>query len=340
MKKEFKPRVKATRINIAFVLLIMVFAITSNAQPVQDSTLNNLVHAPDYKTAEWGKLEETTKTGKGKQQLLLIAGDGFDVSIYDDFIRQFKKQYTIHAVTLPGYGKTHAPPMPPAGTSYGEQSWTMNAVTAIANHIQENKLNKPVVIGQNAFSTQVALRLALNHPDQVGGIIILGGRAKFIIPGPPNAPQYSVKSLAAYVDNNTAPKWFKTVTRTTWNQGTLKPQLFSVDSVMAHKYWAESYNYPLPVMIRYTCEFFASDYTLEFDKLTCPVMVLRAGFNDRILSDKSFNSVKPQYIDGWDKLAANKNASLHTIENAGMLVWKDQPEKVYNLVKEFLEKVK
>ena len=68
-----------------------------------DSTQNNFALPEGYKTIELGAIPEYKKIGKGKVAMILIAGYGFDASIFDDFMKSKKSQYTMYAITLPGF---------------------------------------------------------------------------------------------------------------------------------------------------------------------------------------------------------------------------------------------
>jgi pimeloyl-ACP methyl ester carboxylesterase len=91
--------------------------------------------------------------------------------------------------------------------------------------------------------------------------------------------------------------------------------------------------------LRWVCEFFASDITLELDKIKCPVLILRATFNDKVLQAPINIYVRPQFIDSWNEaVLKNQLIIIRDIPGAAGFVWKDQPEHVYNEIKNFLDK--
>jgi pimeloyl-ACP methyl ester carboxylesterase len=323
-----------------FALLYFTgFAVCQNntGQP----TTNNLVFANGYKTGVYGAIPQYIKKGRGKQTLILIAGLGFNVSVFNDFMAANSNKYTMYAVTIAGYGTTKAPPMPPAGTSYGAQYWNKGAGEGIMKLIEKKKLQKPVIAGSYVQGSQLALRLAMDYPDKIGGVITLGGPAKFIYINPGGQPmEYPLKSTVAFIDSNSAPKWFGTINKQSFDDGNYAPEVYSLDSVTGNMLWKQVALVPLPIMIRYLCEFFASDITLELDKIKCPVLVLRAAFNTGVLQKKVNNYVKPQFIDSWGKAAA-KNALLQVkdITNAGAFIWKDNPNDTYNSIDAFMQQL-
>ncbi|HEV8285697.1 MAG TPA: alpha/beta hydrolase [Chitinophagaceae bacterium] len=332
-------RFKVTLLLLSFILFACV-AFAQN-KTISDSSVNNLVHTPGYKTSEYAAIPRFTKKGNGKQTLILIPGLGFDASVFDDFINANKKNYTMYAITVPGYGNTNAPPMPLTDSSYGDQNWSKGIIEGLMKLIKKQNLRKPVIVGHFVQGTQLALRMAIDHPDKVGSVIILGGPVKFIYIDKGEPKPYPLKAMISYIDKYTAPAWFKTMSHKKFNDGNYLPEIYSLDSTRASNLWKQSASQPLPVMVRYLCEFFASDITLELEKIKCPVLVLRATFNDKILLVPINNYVRPQFIDSWNEITL-KNPSIRVkdIQGAASFVWKDKPAEVYTEIKAFLSKPK
>ena len=101
----------------------------------QDPKLDNLVHEAGYKTAELGALGAVVERGNGPLDMVLISGFGVGASAFEGFMQRNAARYHMLAITLPGFEGTQAPPMPPAGTSYGAQSWTRAAVEGVVRQI-------------------------------------------------------------------------------------------------------------------------------------------------------------------------------------------------------------
>lgn len=131
-----------------FLFILSTSKGFSQMRPDLDTTINNLIHIPGYETSRIGELQEVKKYGYGKQNLILIPGLGFDASVFKDFMEANKANYTMYAITIPGYGKTKAPPMPVEGTSYGEQSWNKGVIQGLIKFIEKEKIQKPVIVGQ------------------------------------------------------------------------------------------------------------------------------------------------------------------------------------------------
>src|SRR5258706_4266390 len=127
----------------SILFLYCLAALGGYAQ--QKSIPDNLSHDPAYKTSEFGAIPYFIKSGRGKTTLLLIPGIGFDASVFKDFMQDNEKEYTMYAVTLPGFGTTAAPPMPDSTISYGAHTWNNSAVEGIIKLMDREKLVRPIV---------------------------------------------------------------------------------------------------------------------------------------------------------------------------------------------------
>jgi len=304
----------------------------------QDSTLDNLVHPPGYRPAEPATLGEVTVAGRGPTPLILVPGLGFSGADFQPFMAAHASEYTMYAVTLAGFGGTAAPPMPPAGTSYAEQSWIRGAEEALVRLIRERRLRQPVLVGLEGVAAQVVLRLTLEHPELVGGTVLLAGEAgRDLRPG--------LKVAAArrreLVDQVLAPKWFRTVTRATWDANMWRREVYARDTTRADAIWREVAQVPLPVMIRYLCEFLAVDLGDALPRLQRPLLVLRPGFDSVFAADTANGNALRLLRESWDGLAgATSLIDLETVPGSGMFILEDDPALSARLLAAFVARAR
>jgi len=317
---------------IILTLLWICVCIVSSAQQ------NNLVHTTGYKTSDYGAIVSYLKDGTGKSDLVLIPGLGFDASVFKDFVARNKKSFTMYSVTLPGYGNTAAPPMPDSvHASYGLQYWTNGAIEGIRKLIAKEHLRKPILVGHFAQGAQIALRMAIEMPDVIGGVIAVGAPAKFVAIVNGVVTEYPMQITVPYIDRYTGPQWFKPMSKDAFDKGNYSPEVYSLNRQTGEALWKMSAGVPLPVYVRYLCEFFASDITLDADKLRCPVLVLRTLFSPEVLGKDINNYIKPQFIDAWDRMAkANPGIIIKDILNSASFAWKDQPVEFDKAVTAFV----
>lgn len=298
----------------------------------QDPSLDNLVHPAGYETAPAGTFGRVEKRGHGSVPMVLIAGGGFSGDVFAPFIRAHEGDYTMYAVTLAGMGGTQAPPMPPAGTSYGEQTWIRGAVAALVELIEAEKLDRPVIGGHFIEGSQIGLRMAIDHPELTRGVILFAGTAVMAIPN--MAP--TLEQRIRYQDERMAPNWFKTVTLRTWNDNNFPPRSYSLDPERGEALFEQVSHGPLPVFIRYLLEFWASDISLEFGEIQRPVLVLTPGFPEAMLEDEDTKWLRLYFLDSWNGVEKYPLVQRRTIEDAAIFVWLDQPEKVSEAVSRFV----
>lgn len=302
-----------------------------------DTTRNNLAHASGYRTVPLGSLGQVVRRGSGSQDVVLIAGWGFGRDVFESFIRANEHRYRMVAVTLPGFGGTPAPPIPPHGTSYGEQTWTAAAEQALAELIARERLDHPIVIGHFIVGTQIALRLALNHPDRVGGVVVVGGTLYAPFPSRRDTTgrtPVTLEERVAGVDRFWAPRWFRFVTEETWRRGNYQPEHYSMDRARGRAFVEEAERVPLSVLIQYVCEFFASDLTLELPRLRLPVVALLPGFSPEVLADSALGMTARAFAESWRPAANYPRIKVIRVAESGVFVMDDQPEALQRAVTE------
>lgn len=306
----------------------------------QDPSLNNLIHPPDYRTSKPGELGRVKKVGNGPKEMILIPGFGFPGEIFDEFMNANKARYTMYAITLPGYGGTQAPPMPEAGTSYNEQTWTKAAEEAIAKLIVEKKIRKPVVVGHFLQGTQIALRLAIDHPDKISSVIIISGEAVRGFPSRNDPSKLAFPPLDQrinFIDKIMVPNWFKTVTKKTWDDNMFLSDDYTKDPVRGQQLWKLAAEVPVPVMARFLCEHIASDVSLEYSKIQLPVLIFMPGFPQEVIADQKRYA---RYLySSWESAkGTNKHFEFETIEDSRIFIMIDQPARLNQAIEKFVGK--
>lgn len=326
--------------------------IAQTTEPIQDPSLNNLVLPEGYKTSTLGDLGDVKKIGSGKETMILIPGWGFGAEVYHNFIEANKNKYTIYAVTLAGFGGTAAPPMPDNAT-YDQQTWINGATNGILNIIKKEKLIKPIIVAHFNISTQVALNLALDHPDQIGKIVLLAGIPyRYYRPFSDTSWGKEARFTAAertnLVNQYWAPAWYKTVTKKTWDSGNHTPEEYSKDSATGKILFDQSAQVSMPVMIRYLLEFFTYDPSLRYNEIKIPTLILLPSFSDAFFNENYYSInqnisrewMKYYYLEVWNsaKEVNNPMIQFKTIRDSHVFIWYDNPKDTYKAIDDFISK--
>jgi len=340
VSKQWLPAVAVC----ALLFLILAFPDIGLSQQTcvrimkQDSTLNNLVDPPGYMTSEPGIVGNVIRGGTGSTPMILIAGAGFGGDVFQEFMDAHASDYRMFAVTIPGFGGTAAPPSPKEGTSFGEHTWTNNALAGIERLMAQEVIGDAIVVGHWLIGTQLAVRYATMHPEKVRGVILLSGTPKWNIVDTAYAKYYETHAKrVASVDGFLASGWFKTVTRETWDDNNFLPQDYAVNPVRALRLWRQAADAPLHVWVRYLCEYNAQDLCPELQNLTDPVLVLKPGL-EGLWAETGQNYMVDTYLHkSWDGCVENNpKFKMVTIPNSRACLWYDQPELVDTAIEEFL----
>jgi pimeloyl-ACP methyl ester carboxylesterase len=330
------------RLCLSVVLCLPAWpAPAQQAEAPQDPKLDNLVHEAGYKTAKLGSLGAVIERGKGPLDLVLISGFGLGASAFEGFMQRNASRYHMLAITLPGFEGTAAPPMPPASTSYGDQTWTHAASEALARLIQERKLARPVMVGHFINGTQVAARVAIDHPELTRALVLLAGSPRY---EPLEATPYWPKGLTleqkvAAVDNGLAPRWFKTVTRKTWVAGNFVASDYSVDDASGRKFADLANGPPLPVLIRYLCEFHASDIKPSLEQLKLPLLMIQPSFTEAARADAKRAYLASFFKEPWQGMFKDRpRTETLFLEDAAILLMDDRPNEVDLTIAAFLQR--
>jgi len=332
---------------------LIIYCTCVNAQAPQDSTLNNLVHPSGHKTANPNELGRIEKFGKGEQSLILIAGLGFGSAIYKDLVGKYKTAYKIYSVTPAGFGGTQAPPMPLASAKYSEMTWTNGIIEGVLKLISDEGLQKPIIISSFVTGTQVALELAIKHSDKIGKVIIIGGAPYRYFPSQASDGTYSdwekervatAKQRSAVVESYWAPKWFKTVTKETWDANMWTPDDYCKDPSLGNKFFDESASVPVQVMVRYLIEWMTYDINDRYKSITIPVLMLVPDFNTVLYSSGSTEVFPPKvYLKYFHQVpitmtekAGNPKLLVKGITDSRLFTWIDNPIDTYREIDSFI----
>jgi pimeloyl-ACP methyl ester carboxylesterase len=339
--KTHEARQRLCAVGIRAATLLLTMAVLLRAQlPVgpstHDSTLNNLQHAPGYRTSPPGTIPEIVRRGHGPVDVLLIPGWGFGARVFDKFMRANEARYRMVAVTLPGFAGTPAPRMPPDSTSYGDATWTRAAEDGILRVIDREGLRQPIVVGHFVLGTQLALRLALDHRTKIGGLVIVGGEPMRYVPSRRDStgktPMARAERVAA-MDGFMAPRFFKTVRKQTFDLNNYAAMQYARDPARAAELFSESSAVPLPVMIRYLVEYMAMDLNDEFPRLSVPTHVLMPSFDSTILADPKQAYAKTFFRDAWDSVRVrNPRITLQVVSDSRIFITEDQPQAVVEAI--------
>ena len=328
---------------VALVFCLAQGSASAQAPPGLDRSRNNTEHPNGYVPATDASAGRVEEVGTGSTTIVFIAGWGFSADVFRDFARNVGTEYTSYLVTLPGFGGTAGWPMPADSISHATTPWMRRGAAMVARAMEERSVKDAVVIGHFIVGSHVALELAQHHPTRVRGLLLVGAELSRYWPSradttgrTPSTPA----QRAASVDRFLVPQFFRFVTDSTWHANNYIAHTFSVDSARAEPLWREQAGVPLPIMIRYLSDFYATEFAPKLDSVRGPILVLQPAFTPNILADRRTPYLKAFFQDSWEPARANNNVELRTVPNAAVNIWQDQPDVFRSELRRFAARVR
>lgn len=119
------------------------------------------------------------RTGSGDRAVIFIPALASGGYIWDGVVAEVGRRYTVYTVTFAGFDG--APPTQPP--------YLDEFTRSIEELIAVEKLNKPVLVG-HSLGGFLALRVAEEIPDQIGGVMVLDMIPRY----PPSTPSESAEA--------------------------------------------------------------------------------------------------------------------------------------------------
>jgi pimeloyl-ACP methyl ester carboxylesterase len=257
--------------------------------------------------------------GTGKIPLILISDYGMDWRVWETFMERNQSRYTMYAINLPGIGGTQAPPAMPSDGFYADNLWTLNLEQGLLKLIEEKKLEKPFIVG-HSYGGHMALRMAIHHPELIGGAMTLDGTVTVHLPDQktPRLPieereNFVARTISAGERISDAPF--------------MERQKAGIKSVIENAERAEAISslmesVPKKVLLQYMGEYYAADQWAGITDLKVPVAVLVS-----LPSSGEAVAATRASRDKWSRwfMAAKKNLDLVWFENTNPIMTESAP---------------
>lgn len=236
--------------------------------------------------------------GTGPVQMILLPSAGCDWTVWDSFMTRNAQKYTMHAVTLPGFGGGPLPPAEPRET-IEKAPWLANAEAAVLQLMTEKGIEKPVIMGHQ-LGGHLALRLAAGHGDKLRAAITIEGW-----------PAYPLGDLGKVITReermnivlNQFEPWFKEMSPQMWSDQqrqmsgsfTHKPaRSAQIGEMMASQ--------PKDALGRYILEYSAADMTDLLPNIGCPTVAIMC-VPDDITDETVRDALRTAQLDAFRNAA-------------------------------------
>jgi len=229
-----------------------------------------LLLTPGTLRAKPAPLAHVETVGTGQTQLILIPGWMCDWTVWDEFMRRNAHLYTMRAVTLPGFvgaeppAQDDAPPRPA-----DETPWLTNAVAAVAQLIEDEQIDDPVVIG-HSLGGQIAMRLAIERPELVGKVVTVDGMPAIPL-------KHQAKADRIELVENAYEPMFRAMSDEDWDAKFDRAVDNLVESEphrsQLHRMFDQTQREP---SVRYLVEALKTDITPQVERIGAPLLAIAA----------------------------------------------------------------
>jgi pimeloyl-ACP methyl ester carboxylesterase len=264
--------------------------------------------------------------GTGPVPMVLVPGLTCDWKVWDAFMERNKDKYTMYAVTLPGFGGTEPPATPETATG---TPWLDNALAGIAATIDQKKLDKPLVVG-HSLGGLLAIRMAIEHPGKVRGVVAVDGMPAFPIDEKPVPPAERV----ARVERQIGPSMLNTSDEVWSEQINMMAAMMVRDQERGQQLLEMFKTTPTPVGARYMVELMKTDVTQAMIDATTPMLVIAAVNNDNAAAGMSEDVMRTTWAA---TMGAAKDRVVY-VSNSRHFVMDDQPAALDEAVAAFVAK--
>lgn len=248
--------------------------------------------------------------GKG-DPVLLFPGFGCTAQVWDGVVEELSKNYELHLFTFAGFGGVAPIGMP----------WLVTVRDQIINYVQENKLEKPALVGHSLGGT-MGLWLAAVQPDlfkKVIAVDALPSTAAVMIPdytGEPLPFDNPQSAMMLQMDEaafqGMIAQSVSFMSQSTDGQKAIVEMMKNID----RKTYVYGY-----------IELMNLDLRDEIAKITIPVTVLAATFPDQAMVESTYNA----------QFAKLPGAEIRYAAESAHFVMYDQPQWFLTNLLEVLE---
>lgn len=355
------------------IALVSAFAAAQETDPPAPVEINNFVHPAGTETAPLGQLGHVEKRGNGPVDVILIPGVGFGWSVWDSFMTRNTDRYTMYAITPAGMDGTKPPPIPQEIENFAAHKWNNGLLEGLVKLINAKKLDRPLVVGHHVVGDHQALRIGLEHPDLVRGIVVVSGLpAHLANPGSDPAKDILQTTEQMQIDA-VINRWIpihRTLTRESWLAGTYKPPVLCNDKDRGNALYEQGISSPFSTQIRYFLECVTTNPALRLPEIKVPLLVvhplvdpdeelrglrqkLAAGASDPEDIEHRVQAVIDQYYGGmeafrekvsknplWEALRPSVDKlTIEYVPETRIFIMDDQPEKLDELIEVFVKRL-
>jgi N-formylmaleamate deformylase len=254
-------------------------------------------------------------TGSGAP-VILIPGLASPGEVWDGTVQRFCAKRQCHVLTLAGF----------AGTPAIEAPLLPAAEQQLSDYIAEHKMAQPVLIG-HSMGAYLALKLAADHPAQVGRVVVVDMLPALAATQMPNMTQEQLEAVAAQMRDRTLQAdaaSFATQQRHT--AGTMVSSAADVERIVG---WGQKSDRNAMATSLY--QMLSHDLRPDLARVTAPTLVLAGWAAHKGMLPQS--AIEGMYRGQYRLLP---KLQLELTDTARHFIMYDDPEWMYARIDQFL----
>jgi pimeloyl-ACP methyl ester carboxylesterase len=254
-------------------------------------------------------------TGSGAP-VILIPGLVSPGEVWDGTVQRFCATRQCHVLTLAGF----------AGTPAIDAPLLPTAEQQLSDYIADNKMAQPVLIG-HSMGAYLALKLAADHPAQVGRLVVVDMLPALAATQMPNMTREQLEAVAAQVRDRTLQAddaSFAAQQRRT--AGTMVTAAENVERIVG---WGQ--NSDRKTMATSMHQMLSHDLRPDLARVTAPTLVLAGWAAHKGVLPRS--AIEGMYQSQYRLLP---NVQFELTDTARHFIMYDDPEWMYARIDQFL----
>jgi len=153
---------------LTLILLLGCAAMILYEGDIPTDVVDARYTSPDSQFSELGDLGRVHYRDEGRRQsspIILLHGSNASLHTFEPWVARLKKTFRVITIDLPGHRLTGEVP---------SGNYASDAMVSVVNKLANNLDLEHFVIGGNSMGGSIALRYALDHPEKITGLVLIG----------------------------------------------------------------------------------------------------------------------------------------------------------------------
>ncbi|KQQ46313.1 alpha/beta hydrolase [Duganella sp. Leaf126] len=249
--------------------------------------------------------------------MILIPGLASSGAVWDGTVKRYCGARRCHVLTLAGFAGVPAIDTPLVATA--EQQ--------LSDYIAANKLQQPVIVG-HSLGGFLALKLAADHPDQVGRLVIVDSLPALAATQMPSITAAQMKEMADSI--RTRMLGMDTASYQAGQLQTLHTMISGEDDVQRALAWGRQSD--RTTVANAMAELMGQDLRQDVARIKAPTLVLGSWIAYRQYGKKE--DFQQNYQAQYRQLAGVR---IELADNARHFIMLDDPDWMYDRIDQFLK---